>query len=106
MSSLAFTGKLDNRIAVWALTNTTSLNNPVPSVTLTNVVLNSEVYGLPPNVAQKLGPYPLGMSLGEPEEMLNSDDDRMQNVVFASDHLWGGLTTIVSDGVNTNAGIA
>ena len=106
LSALDFTGTLDNRIAVWAMTNTSSLAQAIPSVSLTNVVVNSEVYGQPPLATQKAGPYPLGQSLGEPEETINTDDDRMQQVVFASDHLWGALTTIVSDGTNLNAGIA
>lgn len=106
LSALDFLGTLDNRIAVWALTNTRSLNNPTPSLTLMNTVINSEVYGVPPDAPQKAGPYPLGQSLGEPEERLSTGDDRMQNVVFASGHLWGGLNTIVSDGKSANAGIA
>ncbi len=106
LSALDFLGTLDNRIAVWAMGNTSSLASATPSVTLTDVIVRSEAYGLPPNAPQKAGPYPLGQSLGEPEELIDSDDDRMQNVVYASGHLWGGLTTIVSDGTNTNAGIA
>lgn len=106
LSALDFTGTLDNRIAVWALSNTGSLSEATPSVTLTNQVLASEVYGLPYPVTQKSGPYPLGQSLGAPEEFIDSGDDRMQNAVYASGHLWAGLNTIVSDGSNTNTGIA
>src|SRR5205823_3773453 len=46
LSSLEFTGGLDNRIAVWALTNTSSLNSAAPALSLSNVVVDSEVYGL------------------------------------------------------------
>ncbi|HEY1983991.1 MAG TPA: hypothetical protein VGG85_01195 [Terracidiphilus sp.] len=106
LSALDFLGTLDNRIAVWAITDTSSLNRPTPSVTLLQTIVSSEVYGQPPNAPQKAGPYPLGQSLGEPEEMLSSGDDRMQNTVYASGHLWGGLNTVVSDGTNVNAGIA
>ena len=106
LSALDFNGTLDNRIAVWALTNTSSLSQPSPSVSLTNVVINSEVYGQPPPATQKVGSYPLGHSLGKPEETLASGDDRMQQVVFASDHLWGALNTVVSDGTSQNVGIA
>jgi hypothetical protein len=106
LSALDFFGTLDNRIAVWALTNTSSLTQAASSVSLTNVVINSEVYGQPPLASQEAGPYPLGQSLGDPEETINTDDDRMQQVVYASGHLWGALTTIVSDGTNLNAGIA
>jgi hypothetical protein len=106
LSALDFTGTLDNRIAAWALTNTRSLTQASPNVSLTNVVISSEVYGQPPLATQKAGPYPLGQSLGDPEETLNTDDDRMQQVTFSQGHLWGALTTIVSDGTNQNAGVA
>jgi hypothetical protein len=106
LSALDFTGTLDNRIAAWALTNTRSLAQASPNVSLSNVVINSEVYGQPPLATQKAGPYPLGQSLGDPEELLNSDDDRMQQVTFSQGHLWGALCTVVSDGTNQNAGVA
>jgi hypothetical protein len=106
LSALDFTGTLDNRIAAWALANTSSLAHTTPNVFLTNVVVNSEVYGQPPLAHQKFGPFPLGQSLGDPEETLNTDDDRMQQVTYAQGHLWGAVTTIVSDGTNRNAGIA
>lgn len=105
-SALDFFNLNDNRIAVWALTNTRSLSNPVPRVSLAYTIVGSEVYGLPPSVAQKAGPYPLGQSLGDPEGLVDSGDDRMQNAVFASGHLWAGLNTVLSDGKNVNAGIA
>ena len=106
LSALDFYGTLDNRIALWALSNTGSLNSSNPSVTLSNQILTSEVYGQPRPVTQKSGPYPLGQALGEPEENIDSGDDRMQNAVFSSGHLWAGLNTIVSDGANINTGIA
>jgi hypothetical protein len=106
LSSLDFQGTLDNRIAVWALSNTSSLLSKTPDVWLTNDVITSEVYGQPPLATQKAGPYPLGQSLGDPEEMINTDDDRMQQVTYASGHLWGALSTVVWDGTQVNAGIA
>jgi len=105
-SALDFFNLNDNRIGVWALTNTRSLSSKVPSVSLSNTIVSSEVYGLPPSAPQKAGPYPLGQSLGEPEGLVDSGDDRMQNAVYASGHLWAGLNTVVSDGTNINAGIA
>src|SRR4030095_8290654 len=59
LSALDFDATLDNRIAVWALTNTRSLDNAVPSPTLRSAVLDSQVYGQPPDVQQKPGPTPL-----------------------------------------------
>ncbi len=96
MSALQFSGTLDNRIAVWAMTNTSSLINPQPTVKLQNTVIQSETYGQPNNAQQRPGPTPLGTSLGEPLTFIDSNDDRMQQVVFANGLLWSGLNTIVA----------
>ena len=109
LSALDFTGTLDNRIAVWAMTNTETLADAVPNVDLTHVVIRSEVYGQPPPATQRSGPTPLRdvlASIGdttEPLEMLDTNDDRMNQVVFADGLLWSGVNTIVSGG---RAGIA
>jgi hypothetical protein len=106
MSALDFTGTLDNRIAVWALTNISSLNTPSPSLMLSNVVIPSEVYGIAPASQQKAGPLPLadllkqknnplGVTSNEHLELIDSDDDRMQQAVFAAGSLWTSLGTVV-----------
>jgi hypothetical protein len=46
-----FTGSSTN-LVVWALTNTSSLNSATPNVTLTNNVLTSNQYGVPPRAKQ------------------------------------------------------
>jgi hypothetical protein len=46
-----FTGSSTN-LVVWALTNTSSLNSATPNVTLTNNVLTSNQYGVPPRARQ------------------------------------------------------
>ena len=106
MSALEFTGGLDNRIAVWALTNTASLNTASPALTLSKVIVTSQVYGLPPASQQKPGPLPLadllkqknnplGVTSNEHLELIDSDDDRMQQTVFAAGSLWTSLGTVV-----------
>lgn len=105
LSALDFNNTLDNRIAVWALTNTSTLSG-VPNVALTNVIVDSEVYGLPPAMEQKSGPTPLAELLktknnpldivsNEHLELVDGDDDRMQQAVFAAGSLWGSLGTVV-----------
>jgi hypothetical protein len=109
MSSLQFgPGALDNRIAAWALTNTASLNTTSPDVSLSHVVIDSEVYGQPPDSTQKDGPLPLGSSLKPAEhlEFLAGNDDRMNQVVFAGGKLWSGVNTVVSGNGPTRVGIA
>jgi hypothetical protein len=117
LSALQFgPASLDNRIAVWAMTNTRSLNSSTPHVTLRNKVISSETYGgltgsggVTPDVRQKVGPTPLkdafGLS-GDPEELLQSNGDLMNQVVYANGMLWSGLNTVVGSGTNQHAGIA
>ena len=107
LSRLNFTRTLDNRIAVWALTNTGSLDDAAPSVVLADTIVASETYGQPPNAVQKAGPTPLrdliatpgnpvtGTAVANPIERLAGNDDRMNQVVFAAGHLWGELNTVV-----------
>ena len=107
LSALDFDATLDNRIAVWALTNTSSLASGTPAVELeAPFVLSSQTYGQPPDTEQAPGPIPLGeqapeLFVGKPagvDEKLNllaGNDDRMQMVTFADGKLWSSLNTVV-----------
>ncbi len=107
LSALEFTGGFDNRIATWALTNTASLTTATPDVRLSQTVIRSEVYGVPPAAEQKAGPTPLGTLLKNKENLISSNDDRMNQVVYAGGKLWGGLNTAVkTPNYHTTAGIA
>jgi hypothetical protein len=108
LSALEFTGGLDNRIAAWAITNTKSLKTANPDVHLSNTVLSSEVYGLPPSARQKDGPTPQADALNADENRIESNDDRMNQVVYADGRLWSGLNTELKRFPNrvTRAGIA
>jgi hypothetical protein len=108
LSALDFDATLDNRIALWALTNTSSLATDTPDVSLTNVVLDSEVYGQPPDAEQKDGPTPLAQVIQQiygaknpksgasaKEELLAANDDRMNQTVYADGMIWGAVNTVV-----------
>jgi hypothetical protein len=101
---------LDNRIAVWALTNTASLDKGTPNLQLLHTVISSESYGAVDafGASQKTGPTPLRDALGDTDAVnqLNANDDRMNQVVFANGALWSGLNTNVSVGGQTRQGIA
>jgi hypothetical protein len=95
LSALDFDATTDNRIAVWALTNTKSLDT-TPAVTLTSpAIVSSETYGQPPNAEQKKGPIPLGSAVGERELQVQTNDDRMNQVVYAAGKLWSGVNTVI-----------
>lgn len=93
---------VDNRVSVWALTNTSSLGGTA-NLQLSNVIVNTEVYGFPPSTDQKAGATPYAgflASLGFKvhEELLAANDDRMQQVVFAAGNLWTAVPTRVQPG--------
>jgi len=108
VSHLNFTHTLDNRLAVWAISDTRTLDQSIPSIELTGTIINSEVYGDAPPATQKAGPNPFGASLTppEPEGALSPGDTRMQQVFFSQGLLWTGLTTVVQQGSNFLDGAA
>jgi hypothetical protein len=95
LSALDFDGTADNRIAIWSMTNTHSLTTDTPAAVLTHSVMPSEVYATPSPADQKKGKLALGAALGEPEGLLNSNDDRMNQVVYADGLLWSCLNSEV-----------
>lgn len=96
----------NNQLTVWALSNTRSLNRSNPDVIITNVVISSEIYSVPPDAVQKTGPIPLGDLVNEPEELLATNEHRMQQVTFADGKLFSAVTTGIQQGANLVAGIA
>jgi hypothetical protein len=84
LNSLDPNGTFDNRLGVWAMTNTAAVASG-HSPTLSSRVITSEPYGIPPKAQQK------GSS-----SLLDSGDDRMQQAQFINGTLWGALTTAVT----------
>ncbi len=105
MSALDFTGTLDDRIAVWALTHTSWLSTGTgPRPALLSAVIASQAYGQPPDAQQRPGPLPLAQQIqagafGTPATehlpLISANDDRMQQVMFDGVNLWSGLNTVV-----------
>jgi hypothetical protein len=84
LNSLDPNGTGDNRIGVWAMTNRTAVGKGgIP--TLSNLVLTSEAYSIPPGAQQK------GAT-----SLLDSGDDRMQQTQYIGGNIWGALDTSVS----------
>jgi hypothetical protein len=93
---------VDDRVSVWAITNTSSLSG-VPNLQLGNVVVNTEAYGFPPSTDQRSGSTPYAdflasVGLKVHEELVAANDDRMQQVVFAAGNLWTAVPTRVKPG--------
>jgi hypothetical protein len=125
LSALDFNATLDNRIAVWKLTGTNTLDSTSPSLALAEATLSSEVYGQPPAAQQSsAGLFPLrdglaGLTVQQAlygvqfdngtyhTELLNTNDDRMNEVVFDGSKLYGALNTVVKPANGaTQTGIA
>ncbi|MEK6227125.1 MAG: hypothetical protein AABM40_12650 [Chloroflexota bacterium] len=130
---------ISSQIVLWALTNTASLDSATPSVNLSNTVLGVGQYALPPKSNQPgsgTAPgtdTPLGHCINDTTtatiagvgcwrllfgsapahneviSKLDSNDTRMQQVMYANGKVWGALDTAVSfDNIpaNNKAGVA
>jgi hypothetical protein len=76
-------------------------------MTLTRSMLPSEPFSPPIKVPQKHGPIPLGASVHAPENGLQSNDDRMQQVVYSRGALYSALSTgLGPNGKATRTGAA
>lgn len=101
LSALEFAGEPDNRVAVWGLTNTNSLQDAVPNVSLQVSVVDTKTsYISPPRSTQK-------PSAATPApRKIDGGDDRMQQVVAVDNTLYGSLTTALGTGATATSGIA
>lgn len=104
---------VDNRIAVWSLTGTQTLDSASPSLKVAHRVLRTESYGSDVvggfAATQKSGPTPLRDALGDKDalNLLNANDSRMNQVVLANGKLYGGVNTVVTaPGQPNRVGIA
>jgi hypothetical protein len=122
----------DNRLRLWKVRNTESLDG-VPSLRLRTDVVNTIPYSVPPRANQKPGDVPLAQCLSDSllqvtptltgcwrlvvggtgpfpntEKVVDSNDSRMQQVVLANGKLWAALDTGLSieGDTTTRAGVA
>ena len=101
LSALDFAGTPDKRVAVWALSNTNSLQSAVPDLKLQVAVVGTNTaYLSPPRSVQKPSattPAP---------RKIDGGDDRMQQVMDVDNTLYGSLTTAIGDPAAPRSGIA
>ncbi len=95
--------RLEQRIAVWALGNTSAINTDPNQLTLQLAVLPSQVYARPVSAVQKAGSTPLAERAargGAPgpanEQNLDGGDHRMKQVTFARGKLWTTVGTALT----------
>jgi hypothetical protein len=116
-------------LVVWALTHTQSLDSGGAALRLGNTVKTVSPYSVPATSVQKAGDFPLGQCINdqsirtpfgqgcwryffnkkprndEVESRLDSNDTRMQQVVYAGGKLYGALDTALTVGGASQAGI-
>jgi hypothetical protein len=120
-----------NKLGIWAITNTRSLNTATPALEITSRLTNSQTYVVPPKANQKPGPFPLGQCVNdttmdtpfgkgcwqfffqkepaahnEVESSPDSGDSRMQQTWYVNGTLWGSSGTEVKVNGKLKAGIA
>jgi len=106
VSSFDITSELNQKVSVWAMTNTDTLAAQLGIPGFTTVTVSTESYVVPILASQKAGPIPLGKSLGQPESTLDPDDQRMQIVTFADGSLWSSVGTAIQVGAKVLDGAA
>ncbi len=115
MTALDAGSPFDNRIAAWAVTNTSSLDG-TPALGLLSKIIDSQTYGDPLPSDQKAGNVPLVDAINaglygppavtEVEGQLDSSDSRMTTAVYTEGRLFGTNTTQLGVHGVTRAGIA
>jgi hypothetical protein len=105
VSSYNIASQANSKVSVWAMTHTDTLNVASGIPGFTTLAVNTETYVLPIPASQRVGPIPLGKSLGFPEGKLDPDDQRMQQVVYADGNLWATVDTAVQVGDDTLDGV-
>jgi len=119
-----------DQILQWTMSNTASLNSSSPSVNVALSAISVAEYAVPPPAEQPAGDRPLSQCIadtviapncntaiagtashdnrtfGPPNGELDSNDSRMQQVMYANGKLWGALDTAVNVGGQSRAGIA
>ena len=122
------------QLITWTLSNTSSLNSATPTLNLSNRILPVGQYGVPPKQQQPgsgtapTTAVPQGYCLGDTTTLLfngqtgcyrllvgapssevisrpDSNDTRMQQVMYANGKLWGALDTVVTLNGSSRAGI-
>jgi hypothetical protein len=123
------TAATENRIGVWAITNTSSIDSANPHLRLSNRLVKADTYTMSPDATQKNGPTPLRDCLNDTSDLLgpglgcwylfldppappqqsfgilNSSDTRMNQVVYSGGHLYSAFGTGVRIGNSTRAGV-
>ena len=95
----------DSNVAVWAMTNTSSLGTQTPSPVLTRTILPTLPYSFPDVATQRPGILPYGSTLMPPGRLafLDGNDTRVLSLVYAGGRLYTTLAADVTDETGRHA---
>jgi hypothetical protein len=90
-----------NQLAIWALSNTASIQSSSPGLLLTQTTVTTLAYTYPNVATQRPGPLPYGSSLDPPTGVLafidGGPDSRILSAAYAAGRLFATLATQVTD---------
>lgn len=104
LSTTDFDTRRESKIGIWAFSNTDSLDQDKPQLRLTRRTIPSRTYVLEPDTEQRIGRRPLGMSVGEPLNKLDSQSD-MTEPMYSRGRLWAAISTAVGRGEHQRIGV-
>jgi hypothetical protein len=87
----------DNKIAVFALSNTSSLATVNPQMTLVQIILTSLTYTSPDVATQRPGPLPYGGSFGGVLSFIDGGDPRLQSATYVGGRIYTTLAVALND---------
>lgn len=87
----------NSQVALWAMSNTSSLATPSPNPTLTRTTISTLNYSPPVVASQPPGYSPLGTSQSAPTEFIDGGDCRVQALTYAGGRLYLTFPTELTD---------
>ena len=94
----------DSSLAVWAMTNTSSLGTASPSLSLTRINTSILTYTIPGPATQMAGPLPYGSTLVPPGLVANLDggDSRVLSAFYSGGRIYATWGTRATDELGNN----
>ena len=97
-SSLS-TSSVSSGLAIWGMSNTSSLSSSAPALSLIFTIVPTLTYSFPDVATQRPGSLPYGSSLNPPGvlEFLDGGDTRILSLSYAAGSLYASMATEVRD---------
>ncbi len=99
-ASTTFVSSVGNQVAIWAMSNTSSLATPSPAPKLVQILVPTIAYAFPDVAVQPDGYRPYGASIGSfaPVPLIDGGDTRVLSLSYSGGRLYLTLATSALDG--------